>query len=120
MDYLEIFYNETGVDYRNYWSGQCICVMPTNLYGPNDNFDLETSHVLPALIRKFHLAKLANQGDREAIKRDEHKYGKIPEEIILSIGLKTVTFKSQNNKFPLQAFCTALGERQSQKRVSTC
>jgi len=34
--------------------------MPTNLYGPNDNFDLESSHVLPALIRKFHLAKLAN------------------------------------------------------------
>lgn len=37
-----------------------ISVMPTNLYGPNDNFDLETSHVLPALIRKFHEAKLAN------------------------------------------------------------
>lgn len=35
-----------------------ISVMPTNLYGPNDNFDLETSHVLPALIRKIHLAKL--------------------------------------------------------------
>ena len=34
--------------------------MPTNLYGPNDNFDLETSHVLPALIRKFHEAKLNN------------------------------------------------------------
>ena len=39
--------------------GTCfISVMPTNLYGPNDNFDLETSHVLPALIRKFHEAKL--------------------------------------------------------------
>ncbi len=35
-----------------------ISVMPTNLYGPNDNFDLEKSHVLPALIRKIHLAKL--------------------------------------------------------------
>lgn len=34
--------------------------MPTNLYGPNDNFDLETSHVLPALLRKFHVAKLKN------------------------------------------------------------
>jgi len=63
--------------------------MPTNLYGPNDNFDLETSHVLPALIRKFHLAKLANQGDWEAIKRDEHKHGTIPEGIKLSMGLKT-------------------------------
>lgn len=37
-----------------------ISVMPTNLYGPNDNFDLETSHVLPALIRKIHEAKIAN------------------------------------------------------------
>ena len=37
--------------------------MPTNLYGPNDNYDLETSHVLPALIRKFHEAKIA--GARE-------------------------------------------------------
>lgn len=37
-----------------------VCLMPTNLYGPNDNFDLETSHVLPALIRKFHEAKVNN------------------------------------------------------------
>lgn len=37
-----------------------ISVMPTNLYGPNDNFDLATSHVFPALIRKFHEAKVAN------------------------------------------------------------
>ncbi|MEM6516362.1 MAG: GDP-L-fucose synthase [Bacteroidota bacterium] len=40
-----------------------ISVMPTNLYGPNDNFDLEKSHVLPALIRKIHLAKLLNEGE---------------------------------------------------------
>ncbi|AXA33386.1 GDP-L-fucose synthase family protein [Francisella adeliensis] len=40
-----------------------ISVMPTNLYGPNDNFDLEKSHVLPALIRKLHLAKLLNEGN---------------------------------------------------------
>lgn len=40
-----------------------ISVMPTNLYGPNDNFDLETSHVLPALVRKIHEAKLS--GDKE-------------------------------------------------------
>jgi GDP-L-fucose synthase len=38
-----------------------ISVMPTNLYGPNDNFDLEKSHVLPAMIRKIHLAKLLNE-----------------------------------------------------------
>lgn len=40
-----------------------ISLMPTNLYGPNDNFDLKTSHVLPAMIRKFHDAKLNNNSD---------------------------------------------------------
>jgi GDP-L-fucose synthase len=45
--------------YRQY--GDCfISAMPTNLYGPNDNYDLENSHVLPALIRKFHEAKINN------------------------------------------------------------
>ena len=38
-----------------------IAVMPTNLYGPNDNFDLERSHVLPAMIRKVHLAHCCNK-----------------------------------------------------------
>jgi GDP-L-fucose synthase len=53
-------------------------VMPTNLYGPNDNYDLETSHVLPALIRKFHLAKLAERRAWHAIEKDERRCGKIP------------------------------------------
>jgi len=44
--------------YREQHGLNSICVMPTNLYGPNDNFDLQTSHVLPALIRKFHDAKV--------------------------------------------------------------
>jgi GDP-L-fucose synthase len=43
--------------YRSQYGCHFISVMPTNLYGPNDNYDLETSHVLPALIRKFHEAK---------------------------------------------------------------
>ncbi len=51
-----------------------ISVMPTNIYGPYDNFNLETSHVLPALIRKFHLAKLLEEGDFEGIKKDFQKY----------------------------------------------
>jgi GDP-L-fucose synthase len=46
--------------YRRQYGARFISVMPTNLYGPNDNFDLETSHVLPALIRRFHEAKLAH------------------------------------------------------------
>ncbi len=44
--------------YNRQYGCNFISVMPTNLYGPNDNFDLETSHVLPALIRKFHEAKI--------------------------------------------------------------
>ena len=47
-----------------------IAVMPTNLYGPNDNFHLENSHVLPAMIRKIHLAKCLNAHDWEAVRKD--------------------------------------------------
>jgi GDP-L-fucose synthase len=47
-----------------------ISVMPTNLYGPNDNFDLEKSHVLPALIRKIYLAKLLNEENLKAVLED--------------------------------------------------
>lgn len=49
--------------YRRQYGCNFISAMPTNLYGPNDNFDLESSHVLPALIRKFHDAKV--EGERE-------------------------------------------------------
>jgi GDP-L-fucose synthase len=47
--------------YRSQYGCSFISVMPTNLYGPNDNYDLNTSHVLPALLRKFHEAKTQNQ-----------------------------------------------------------
>ena len=47
-----------------------IAVMPTNLYGPNDNFHLENSHVMPAMMRKIYLAKLIHEGDWEKICRD--------------------------------------------------
>jgi GDP-L-fucose synthase len=47
-----------------------IAVMPTNLYGPNDNFHLENSHVMPAMMRKVYLAKLIHDGDWDAIRRD--------------------------------------------------
>ncbi|MBL7179342.1 MAG: GDP-L-fucose synthase [Desulfobacterales bacterium] len=61
-------------------------VMPNNLFGPNDNFDLETSHVLPALIRKFHLAKLAGQGDWDGIAKDEFRFGAIPDDFMACLG----------------------------------
>jgi len=50
-----------------------IAVMPTNLYGPNDNFDLEKSHVLPALLRKIHLGKCLENGDWDSIRKDLNK-----------------------------------------------
>jgi GDP-L-fucose synthase len=49
--------------YNKQYDTNFISAMPTNLYGPNDNFDLETSHVLPALIRKFHEAKVNNEDE---------------------------------------------------------
>lgn len=51
--------------YRSEYGCDFISVMPTNLYGPNDNYDLKSSHVLPALIRKFHEAKL--RGEEEVV-----------------------------------------------------
>lgn len=67
-----------------------IAVMPTNLYGPNDNFDLEKSHVLPALIRKMHLGKCLMKNDWKAIRADFNHYavegvdGESAEEAILA------------------------------------
>ena len=49
--------------YRSQYGCDFISVMPTNLYGPNDNYDLQSSHVLPALIRKFHEAKLNGEDE---------------------------------------------------------
>jgi GDP-L-fucose synthase len=56
--------------YRRQYGARFISVMPTNLYGPGDNFDLQTSHVLPALIRRFHLARCLEDDDWDAITAD--------------------------------------------------
>jgi GDP-L-fucose synthase len=73
----ESYNRQHGTNYR--------AVMPTNLYGPHDSFDLENSHVLPAMLRKFHLAKLAVRGDREGLRRDEERFGPIPAEVRASL-----------------------------------
>lgn len=62
MKMCESFNLQYGTNY--------IAVMPTNLYGPNDNFNLETSHVMPAMIRKMHLAKMLNEGNWNALRAD--------------------------------------------------
>lgn len=59
--------------YNEQYGTNFLSVMPTNLYGPNDSFNLETSHVLPALIRKFHLARLLSHGEFELLKADIHR-----------------------------------------------
>ncbi|MBR4923469.1 MAG: GDP-L-fucose synthase [Bacteroidaceae bacterium] len=66
-----------------------IAVMPTNLYGPNDNFHLENSHVLPAMIRKIHLAKCLNEGNWEAVRKD--------------IGLRPVSIQKNGEKVVVNA-----------------
>ena len=77
--------------YNLQYNTNYISVMPTNLYGPNDNFDLEKSHVLPALIRKIHLGKALEEDDWETIRKDLDKFpigsinGKANKEKILKI-----------------------------------
>ena len=67
--------------YNRQYGTNFISVMPTNLYGPNDNYDLMNSHVLPALIHKFHLAKLLSQGKFDEIVEDFKKYGNAPDNL---------------------------------------
>ena len=67
---LQIQQNVIGESFNLQYGTNYIAVMPTNRYGPNDNFDLERSHVLPAMIRKIHLAHCLKQGDWDAIRKD--------------------------------------------------
>lgn len=72
--------------YHRQYGRNYIAVMPTNLYGPNDNYDLDNSHVLPALIRKAHLAKLRMAGEIDAIRSNEKQQGKIPADLLATLG----------------------------------
>lgn len=60
--------------YNEQYGTNFISVMPTNQYGIGDNYNMETAHLLPMLLRRFHLAKLVKAGDFEAIKADLKKY----------------------------------------------
>ncbi len=75
-------------------------VMPTNLFGPEDNYHLENSHVIPAMLRKYHLAKLAMDGDIKAIIADEAHYGSIPKEICEAIGYIAETKSLKKDHMP--------------------
>ncbi|MFN2353586.1 MAG: GDP-L-fucose synthase family protein [Desulfopila sp.] len=77
--------------YNRQYSTRFRSVMPTNLYGPGDNYHLENSHVIPAMMRKYHLASLAAANKAEAIAQDISCYGPIPDDICAAIGYDTAT-----------------------------
>ena len=97
----ESYNKQHGTDYRS--------VMPTNLYGSNDNFHLENSHVLPAILRKIHLAKLLEEKNWNAIKKDAEKNpingissNSTNEEIIRTLGKYGIQYdikKSSSNVY---------------------
>jgi len=75
----EAYNRQFGVHFRS--------VMPTNLYGPGDSYDLADSHVIPAMIRKFHLARLASEKDWASIRYNAEIYGAIPADVLAALGL---------------------------------
>lgn len=80
-----------------------IAVMPTNLYGPNDNFHLENSHVMPAMMRKVYLAKLIHENNWDAIKVDMNKRPINPvSKLVKQIGTENVDGNSSTERI-LQA-----------------
>lgn len=79
IELCQSYNRQHGTRYRS--------LMPTNLYGPNDSYDLNNSHVLPALIRKFHLARLAEEKNWSAIQKDEAVFGLIPESVRTHLGI---------------------------------
>jgi len=90
--------------YNRQYGTNFISVMPTNLYGPNDNYDLETSHVLPALLRKFHLGKALENDDWDTIRSDLNKNpikgingSNSQDDILQILGNQGISFKKENS-----------------------
>ncbi|MCU4158218.1 GDP-L-fucose synthase [Carboxylicivirga sp. A043] len=110
-----------------------ISVMPTNLYGPNDNFDLEKSHVLPALVRKNHLGKCLQNNDWTALRADLDKNpieginGSHSEEEILSkldkYGIRLMSDNSSNSRVSIEIWGTGKPMREflwSEEMAAAC
>jgi GDP-L-fucose synthase len=90
--------------YNRQYKTNYLAAMPTNLYGPCDNFDLENSHVLPALIRKYHIAKLASEKKWEEIKKDEEVYGLIPDDFKKSLNQENISVSVWGTGKPYREF----------------
>ncbi len=73
--------------YNRQYGTRFLAAMPTNLYGPGDSYHLQNSHVIPAMIRKFHIARLAKEGDLAGIIADEQVHGPLTTEVKAMIGL---------------------------------
>jgi len=108
---------KTCESYNLQYDTNYICVMPTNLYGPNDNYDLEKSHVLPALIRKMHLGKCLETDNWSDIFNDidkrpiENVNGKASEKEILQI-LNKYGILKENNKVSVMLWGTGAPRRE--------
>lgn len=74
--------------YNEQYGTNFFSIMPTNLYGPKDNFDLINSHVLPAFIRKFHLAKLLKEKRYDLILKDLEMFGNMPKDNLFGDDVK--------------------------------
>jgi GDP-L-fucose synthase len=77
--------------YNRQYGTEYVSLMPTNLYGPNDTYDLNRSHVLPALLRKAHLAKLGLERNLSGIRADEARHGRIPDALLTDLGCERDT-----------------------------
>lgn len=106
-----------------------ISVMPTNLYGPNDNFDLEKSHVLPAMVRKMHLGKCLGANNWEALQTDLNKLpiegisGKNTSEEILAVLGKYGIRKNESGKTSVEIWGTGAPMREflwSEEMADAC
>jgi GDP-L-fucose synthase len=110
-----------------------ISVMPTNLYGPNDNFDLEKSHVLPALVRKNHLGKCLQNNDWTALRADLDKNpiegingGNSEEEILEKLnkyGIRLIGDDSKESRVSIEIWGTGKPMREflwSEEMAAAC
>ena len=104
--------------YRKQYGCDFISAMPTNLYGPGDNFDLETSHVLPAIMRKMHLAKCLEDSDFDSIRIDLNKRpikkidGKSSNQVIRDLLENFGIVKLQSSKCQLKLWGTGSAMRE--------
>tara|TARA_Y100001970_G_C14184557_1_gene831790 strand:+ start:708 stop:1784 length:1077 start_codon:yes stop_codon:yes gene_type:complete len=106
-------------NYFKQYRANFISVMPTNIYGPNDNFDLDSSHVQPAIMRKMHLAKCLEEKNMKALRLDLKKFpiknideNSSKEEIISGLDKYGITLGSNSSKIKLKLWGSGNSKRE--------